>query len=306
MTPNKRDLKAYVRFDGTGRIVPGSLVLRRTKPKNGTWKEIEAYECCIPSASCTEPLLLTITPDEGFFEFGMRVASTNTVKGTIEWGDGTSEAFDFTTSGGVTNYVNHIYSTPDYNIKTVKVYFTSTIGFRNLEIGVGDLAGDILSVSGLQGAFAGGNIEEVDADGTSISVLDVSGLPIESLYALNCPNLANLNVSGCTSLIDTQIFGDAFGTLDFSGCTSLQYADISNNSNLTVLSIFDCTSLINLEAGGCAFDLNSVNLALIILDGAGLTNGYIDISGGTSAAPTGPGAIAKTSLQGKGWFVGTN
>lgn len=46
MTPNKRDLKAYVRFDGTGRIVPGSLVLRRSKPKNGTWKEITAYECC--------------------------------------------------------------------------------------------------------------------------------------------------------------------------------------------------------------------------------------------------------------------
>jgi hypothetical protein len=46
MTPNKRDLKAYVRFDGTGRIVPGSLVLRRSIPKNGNWKEITAYECC--------------------------------------------------------------------------------------------------------------------------------------------------------------------------------------------------------------------------------------------------------------------
>jgi hypothetical protein len=46
MTPNKRDLKAYARFDGTGRIVPGSLVLRRSKPKVGKWKEVEAYECC--------------------------------------------------------------------------------------------------------------------------------------------------------------------------------------------------------------------------------------------------------------------
>jgi hypothetical protein len=46
MTPNKRDLKAYSRFDGTGRIVPGSTVLRRNKPKNGNWKEIQAYECC--------------------------------------------------------------------------------------------------------------------------------------------------------------------------------------------------------------------------------------------------------------------
>ena len=43
---NKRDLKAYSRFDGTGRIVPGSTVLRRQKPKVGNWKEIPAYECC--------------------------------------------------------------------------------------------------------------------------------------------------------------------------------------------------------------------------------------------------------------------
>lgn len=46
MATNKRDLKAYARFDGTGRIVPGSLVLRRAKPKVGRWKEVEGYECC--------------------------------------------------------------------------------------------------------------------------------------------------------------------------------------------------------------------------------------------------------------------
>ena len=55
MTPNKRDLKAYVRFDGSGRIVPGSLILRRNKPKVGKWQEITAYECCnfIPTTTTT-------------------------------------------------------------------------------------------------------------------------------------------------------------------------------------------------------------------------------------------------------------
>lgn len=43
---NKRDLIAYARFDGTGRIVPGSLVLRRNKPRNGNWHEVTTYECC--------------------------------------------------------------------------------------------------------------------------------------------------------------------------------------------------------------------------------------------------------------------
>jgi hypothetical protein len=52
-TIDKRPLKAYVRFDGTGRIVPSSLILRRKKPKVGKWVEIPAYECCNPTVSPT-------------------------------------------------------------------------------------------------------------------------------------------------------------------------------------------------------------------------------------------------------------
>jgi len=61
MTPNKRDLKSYARFDGTGRIVPGSLVLRRSKPKVGNWKEIPAYECCNPDQQT-----ITVTVTDAF------------------------------------------------------------------------------------------------------------------------------------------------------------------------------------------------------------------------------------------------
>lgn len=52
---NKRDLKAFVRFDGSGRIVAGSLILRKKKPKVGKWHEIQAYECCnyIPTTTTT-------------------------------------------------------------------------------------------------------------------------------------------------------------------------------------------------------------------------------------------------------------
>lgn len=42
----RKHLKAYVRYDGTGRIVAGSLVLASSKPKNGDWVEIPAYDCC--------------------------------------------------------------------------------------------------------------------------------------------------------------------------------------------------------------------------------------------------------------------
>ena len=52
---NSRPLKAFVRFDGSGRIVAGSLILRKNKPKVGKWKEIPAYECCnyVPTTTTT-------------------------------------------------------------------------------------------------------------------------------------------------------------------------------------------------------------------------------------------------------------
>lgn len=49
----KKDLKAYVRYDGTGRVIPGSLILNRFKPKVGNWTEINSSLCCNPpSTSC--------------------------------------------------------------------------------------------------------------------------------------------------------------------------------------------------------------------------------------------------------------
>jgi ribosomal protein S26 len=50
---NQRNLKAFVRYDGSGRVVAGSLVLRKKKPKVGRWEEILTYECCndVPSTT---------------------------------------------------------------------------------------------------------------------------------------------------------------------------------------------------------------------------------------------------------------
>ena len=61
---NSRPLKAFVRFDGSGRIVAGSLILRKNKPKVGKWKEIPAYECCNPTTTSTTtaaPITTTTT-----------------------------------------------------------------------------------------------------------------------------------------------------------------------------------------------------------------------------------------------------
>jgi hypothetical protein len=39
-------LKAFVRLDANERVVPSSLVLRKSKPKNGKWFEIPQNACC--------------------------------------------------------------------------------------------------------------------------------------------------------------------------------------------------------------------------------------------------------------------
>jgi len=58
---NKRFLKAFVRFDGQGRVIAGSLVLRQSKPKVGNWQEITAYECCNPTTTTSTSTSTTTT-----------------------------------------------------------------------------------------------------------------------------------------------------------------------------------------------------------------------------------------------------
>ena len=53
MANSNNRLKAYVRYDGTGRVIAGSLILQRSKPKVGNWQEIDANECCNPTTTTT-------------------------------------------------------------------------------------------------------------------------------------------------------------------------------------------------------------------------------------------------------------
>ena len=41
-----KNQKAYIRIDGSGRDVAGSLLLRNKMPGNGKWREVVAYQCC--------------------------------------------------------------------------------------------------------------------------------------------------------------------------------------------------------------------------------------------------------------------
>jgi len=72
---NNNKLKAFVRFDGSGRVVSSSLIVQAFKPKVGNWKEIDAKECCnytttttttaIPLVAIPSALILVIPCDGG-------------------------------------------------------------------------------------------------------------------------------------------------------------------------------------------------------------------------------------------------
>lgn len=82
---NSRPLKAFVRFDGSGRIVAGSLILRKNKPKVGKWKEIQAYECCFLTTTTTTtaaPTTTTSTTAEPTTTTTTTVAPTTTTTTT--------------------------------------------------------------------------------------------------------------------------------------------------------------------------------------------------------------------------------
>ena len=49
----KRQLRSFIRIDQSGRVVAGSLVLRKKMPKVGKWIEIPAYECCNTTTTTT-------------------------------------------------------------------------------------------------------------------------------------------------------------------------------------------------------------------------------------------------------------
>jgi len=74
-----RNQKAYIRIDGSGRDVAGSLILRNKKPGNGKWREVLAYECCNTTTNTTTVNPLAV----GTFLQGGIIASSTIIEGQV-------------------------------------------------------------------------------------------------------------------------------------------------------------------------------------------------------------------------------
>lgn len=69
-----------VRYDGRGRIIPGSNILKKgQKPQEGRWQKKDAYECCSLTTSTT-----TVNPIAiGTFYSGGIIASSTIIEGQV-------------------------------------------------------------------------------------------------------------------------------------------------------------------------------------------------------------------------------
>ena len=101
---NQRDLKAFVRYDGSGRVVAGSLILRRNKPKVGNWQQIQGYECC-NGATLTTTVATTIT------NFQVRLFCGGSLTETLISGQNSSSVADLVTKLNATYSLLGTFST---------------------------------------------------------------------------------------------------------------------------------------------------------------------------------------------------
>jgi hypothetical protein len=260
MTPNKRDLKAYSRFDGTGRIVPGSTVLRRNKPKVGNWKEVQAYECCSPSLNtsyrCCIAIQAIADSETGLYGFTLQTVDGGpNLTGSVQWTSVASESFSLVADES--NY-DFEYDFGDSIPHTVYLCIDNASQIQNFEIAFGP--GNSVAISNL---YQLEGINEWDGDDMEFNSLDFTGITTMTLLFNNDTGLVHINITGCVNLEEVEL-------------------------------------------GGNALTEASVDHVLITLDDNGLTNGWVNLGGGTNSTPSALGLAAEASLILKGWSTSVN
>jgi surface protein len=197
------------------------------------------------------------------------------------------------------------------------------------------MAAAITSITGLQNLI---NLEEFVADYNSLTTIDLSGLTNliyvdisdNDIPGIGDPSLTSVNLTGCTALQELRLDDSDFsaGIPDLVGLSSLIFFDmdqcnisgdidlsqlsstltgfdLSGNTGITSVSLLEAY-LNDVDLYDTALTEASVNDILQWLDGSGVTNGYVDLSGGTSSGPTGAGITAYDNLIGKAWSVNVN
>jgi hypothetical protein len=236
MATNKRDLKAYSRFDGTGRIVPGSTVLRRNKPKNGNWKEVQAYECCSPdlntSYRCCIAIQAIADSESGLYGFTLETVNGGpNLTGSIQWTPTVSESFSLVANG---NDYDFEYDLEGLIPHTVYLCIDNASQIEDFEIGFGP--GQAVAISNL---YQLEGIDEWDGDNMGFTTLDFTGITTMTELFNGNTGLQHINITGCVNLNNVDLIDNALTeasvdhvliTLDDNGLNN-GFVDVSGGTN---------------------------------------------------------------------------
>lgn len=197
----------------------------------------------------------------------------------------------------------------------------------------------ITSIRGLQNLS---NLGEINLDWNSLTSIDLSGLTNLLLVDISDQNgiitgencLTSVNLSGSTAIeqlrlddsdfsagmpnlsgLDNLIYMDfdqcaITGSVDISIHPVLEGFDFGDNTGLTELIISNAQPLggngFALSLSGCALTQTAVDNILVALSENAVTNGYVNLSGGTNSSPSQTGVDAINVLNNKSWGVNYN
>jgi hypothetical protein len=193
-------LKAFVRFDGSGRVIPSSLILQKSKPKVGNWKEIIATECCNGAPSTTT----TTTTQAGpvVTAYGLTVGGYDTRESACQ---------DFNV-----NVYNVVYSS-ESNINNVsKVYFdqaltTQVFGYDKFSsLGYYNGTGNLLT------------------NGVSVYMDSIGNvMNIESCSITTTTTTTGVPLPICDTYFNTT--GSPFATISYTDCNGVEVVNAQVN-----------------------------------------------------------------------------
>jgi Leucine-rich repeat (LRR) protein len=200
------------------------------------------------------------------------------------------------------------------------------------------MAAVITLITGLQNLT---NLNTFNADYNGLQSVNLSGLANllyvdisdNDITGLGTNSLTSVNLSGCTALQQLRLDDSDFsagvpdlsgltslvwfdmdqcnisGSLDLQGLSSLEGFDLSGNIEITNVTISSSQPLgdgFEVLLSNNALTQTAVDDILVALAANSINNGYVQLDGGTNAAPGATGLAAITTLTGKGWSCDVN
>ncbi len=298
-------------------VLPGLYIWNPTlgQWQNSTWPNAQQFSFIIGLGSTSfgfgYRIPVYFTGDFGFTQNNLPVI-------VFDPGDGSIPMLEPLATGGPTDDG----PTYAYTYGSLGLYTVSFAGNGTGFLDVSEANLTFLNVTGLSSltglVFYNNPVPSLDFTGltaltyldcnscTSATSLNFSGLTaLQTLYCNSCTSATSLNFSGLTALQTLYCYNCTSATsLDFTGLTALQTLDCNSCIELTTSSVSGCTALSYVDFNGCALSLDTVNGLLSELVANGVSNGFLDISEGTSASPT--DTADEATLIANGWSVTTN